>query len=94
VLWRTALAKLLTSRGELEAGEQRAHEAVALAGETDAVNLHADSLVTLAEVLHQSGDEGAADEALADAGRLYALKGNEVSRARTTALRRQTVLDP
>jgi predicted ATPase/class 3 adenylate cyclase len=94
VLWRTALVKLLASRGELEAGEQRAQEAVALAGETDALNLHADSLVTLAAVLHQSGDEGAADEALADAGRLYALKGNEVSRARTTALRRQTVLDP
>jgi class 3 adenylate cyclase/tetratricopeptide (TPR) repeat protein len=94
VLWRTALARLLASRGDDEAAERRAREAVAFAGETDALNLHADSLVALAEVLQHSGQDRAADDALAEAVRLYALKGNEVSEARATALRRQTVLDP
>jgi class 3 adenylate cyclase/tetratricopeptide (TPR) repeat protein len=94
VLWRTTRARLLAAQGGLDDAEGFARQAVALAAETDALNMHADSLADLAEVLRLGGDERAADEALAEAIRLYGLKGNEVSRARAEALRGATVLDP
>jgi predicted ATPase/class 3 adenylate cyclase len=87
VLWRTTRARLLAVRGDLEEAEQEAREAVRIAGETDAPNLHADSLVDLAEVLTAANKPGAANRALAEALRLYTLKGNEVARRRTLLMR-------
>ena len=93
VLWRATGARLLAARHEFDDAERLARESVALAGKTDALNLHADSVLDLAEVLRALGDERAADKALLEAARLYTLKGNEVSRARALSLGRAPVLD-
>ena len=55
MLWRQARGKLLARRGELEEGERLAREAVALAEETDMLNVHGDALLDLAEVLALAG---------------------------------------
>src|SRR6185503_10431691 len=44
-LWRRVRARLLASRGELEAGERLAREAVALVETTEMLNEHAAALV-------------------------------------------------
>jgi predicted ATPase/class 3 adenylate cyclase len=93
VLWRTTLARLLAVRGEPEAAEREAKVAVASARETDSLNLLADSLVDLAEVLWSGENDPEGDVALDEAVRLYALKGNEVAMKHATAMRREGVLD-
>ena len=67
VQWRGVRAKLLARRGDDEAAEALAREAVALAEETDFPVLRADALLVLAEV---------AGEGRAEAIRLYEEKGN------------------
>jgi ATP/maltotriose-dependent transcriptional regulator MalT len=94
VLWRTTQARLLAARGELEEAERSARDAVELAGGTDALNLHADSLVDLAEILAAREREREAGAVLEEAVRLYAVKGNDVARKRAMTLRREAVLDP
>jgi class 3 adenylate cyclase len=81
ILWRQARAKVLARRGELEEGERLAREAVALAEETDMLNVHANALIDLAEVSALAGRDARAelDEALA----LYEQKGNLVMAERT-----------
>jgi tetratricopeptide (TPR) repeat protein len=81
ILWRQARGKLLARRGELEEGERLAREAVAVAEETDMLNVHADALLGLADVLVLAGRDARAelDEALA----LYERKGNLVMAERT-----------
>jgi predicted ATPase/class 3 adenylate cyclase len=93
VLWRTTLARVLAVRGELEAGEREARGAVAIARETEGINLLADSLVDLAEVLRSAGKDADGDAALDEAARLYVLKGNEVASKQAAAMRREGVLD-
>jgi class 3 adenylate cyclase/tetratricopeptide (TPR) repeat protein len=93
VLWRTTLARVLAVRGDLEAGEREARDAVAIARETDGINLLADSLVDLAEVLRSAGQDAEGDAALDEAVRLYVLKGNEVALKQAAAMRREGVLD-
>jgi class 3 adenylate cyclase/tetratricopeptide (TPR) repeat protein len=81
ILWGQVRGKVLARRGEVEEGERLAREAVALAAETDMLNMHADALVDLAEVLALAGRDPRAelDEALA----LYERKGNLVMAERT-----------
>jgi ATP/maltotriose-dependent transcriptional regulator MalT len=93
VLWRTIRAKLLAAQGDLDDAERLAREAASLASRTDALNLHADSLVDLAEILRLESNGESAQEALREAVRLFAAKGNEISRARAEALGREAVLD-
>ena len=83
VLWRRVRAKVLARRGESEAAEQLAREAVALAEETDALNEHAAALLDLAEVLTLGGRDARAE--LEDALALYERKGNLVMAERTRA---------
>jgi DNA-binding SARP family transcriptional activator len=78
VQWRGARAKALARRGELDAAEQLAREAVALAEQTDFLNLHANSLLDLATVLHHSRRLEDAAAAAAAAAALYERKGNLV----------------
>jgi hypothetical protein len=66
---------------------------VAIARETDGINLLADSLVDLAEVLRSAGKDADGDAALDEATRLYVLKGNEVASKQAAAMRREGVLD-
>jgi len=88
VVWRGALAKVLTHRGEGERAEELASEATALAGRTDALNLQADALVDLAAVQHARGRPAQAVGSLRRALELYEQKGNVVSaRAARMALK-------
>ena len=80
-LWRRVRARELASRGELEAGEGLAREAVALVETTDMLNDHAAALVDLAEVLALGGRHARAE--LEEALALYERKGNLVMAART-----------
>jgi tetratricopeptide (TPR) repeat protein len=84
ILARHVRGRLLARRGELEEGERLAREAVALAGETDMLNAHADALIDLAEVLAHAGRNPRAELELAFA--LYERKGNLVMAERTRSL--------
>jgi hypothetical protein len=63
-----------------------AREAVALAGTTDALNLHGDALMALAEVLRIVGRSDQATEAAQQALDCYARKGNVVSAQQAESL--------
>lgn len=77
VRWRKLLAKAMTRSGH--DGEPLAREAVRIAEETDMLNLRADALVDLAEVLDLKGSRDQEGDLLEAAGRLYAQKGNVVA---------------
>jgi ATP/maltotriose-dependent transcriptional regulator MalT len=82
VAWRSARAKVLAQRGTTDEAERIAREAADLAADTDALNMRAHALMSLAQVFAAAGraDEAAAgvDEAVG----LYESKGN-VAAAKT-----------
>jgi DNA-binding SARP family transcriptional activator len=84
--WRGVRGRVLAGRGLLEDGLRLGREATEIAGATDHLPLHADSLVDLAIVLRLAGhtDEGRlqAERAL----RLYERKGDIVGATRCSAL--------
>ena len=84
IAWRIARAQVLAARAELEAGAALAAEAVEIAAATDLVLDHADACVVLADLRELSGDGPGAQQALADARRLYEAKGATVPAARLT----------
>jgi class 3 adenylate cyclase/tetratricopeptide (TPR) repeat protein len=79
ILWRIARVRALAGLGRLEEAAQLAREAVALVGTTDALNLHGDALMALAEVLRSVGRSDQAAETAQQALDCYARKGNVVS---------------
>jgi ATP/maltotriose-dependent transcriptional regulator MalT len=81
VLWRSARAKVLAARGELDQASPLARAAVAMAEETDDINMRGDALVDLADVLGAAGDATAREDAVRHAHQLYVAKGNVVSAA-------------
>ena len=78
VPWRRAKAKVLARRGEHEAAEELAREALAMAETTDSINSQADACLDLAEVLSLRGESEGATAALGRAVILYERKGNVV----------------
>ena len=76
VLWRRALARVAARRGDATAAEALARSAVGLAEATDSLDLHAGTLVALADVLTEAGRDADAAAAVADAHALYVRKGN------------------
>ena len=72
--------------GRLAEGEQIAREAVALAQDTDDINLHGDALMALAEVLQLAGRPDEAAPFIDQALRLYEQKGNLVSAGKAHSL--------
>ena len=76
IRWRAVRAKVLASRGEMQAAETLAREAVALASDGDFLVARAAALLDLAEVLGLSDHRDAAAEAAREAIRQYELKGN------------------
>ena len=82
MFWRQVRAKALARRGEDVAAEDLAREAVALAEPTDALDMRADALVDLAEVLRLIDRKDEPKGVLEEALRLYEQKGNVVSAAR------------
>jgi predicted ATPase/class 3 adenylate cyclase/tetratricopeptide (TPR) repeat protein len=79
ILWRSARAKVLASRGRLVDAETLASEAVRLAEQTDLLNAQADALLNLAEVLARAERPREALALVEDAVRRYERKGNRVS---------------
>jgi class 3 adenylate cyclase/tetratricopeptide (TPR) repeat protein len=85
IAWRSVRSKALARRGKLGQTEALAREAVALAEETDGLNLHGDALIDLAEVLGAAGRPDEARAVVEHALALYERKGNLVSVARARA---------
>jgi hypothetical protein len=83
VRWHRVRARVLARRGEIQAAEALAREALAIAEASDFVNERADALIDLSHVLEESRR---CDEAVAAASRavhLYEVKGNLVAAAAT-----------
>jgi class 3 adenylate cyclase/tetratricopeptide (TPR) repeat protein len=83
--WRAARAKAIAGQGRLDA-EWLAREAVALAHDTDDINLSGDALMALAEVLRLAERSDEAVPVAAQALHLYERKGNLVSADRARSL--------
>jgi class 3 adenylate cyclase/tetratricopeptide (TPR) repeat protein len=84
---RTARARLLVSRHEVDAALAEAREAVERASLLDDVNLSADAYAALALVLDAAGRGDEASAARAEAHGRYVLKGNVVAAAAIAAPR-------
>ncbi len=84
--WRAVRALICARTGELDAGEKLAREAVQLLERTDYVDLHADALVGLAEILQLSDQTEPAKTSAHKALQLYEQKGNVVSAGQARAL--------
>ena len=80
-LWRVATARAAAVRDRPDKPERLAREAAGLVP-AEMLQLRADVLVELAEVLRSRADAAAAGSATADAIELYERKGNVVSAAR------------
>jgi tetratricopeptide (TPR) repeat protein len=89
VLGRSARARILAARGRAEEADRFARDAVERSEATDDLNMRADTLVELGEVLRTAGDRAGAEAALASALELYEAKGNssaaEATRRRLAA---------
>ena len=83
IVWRGTRAKVLARRGELEAAEQLAREAVDFAEASDFLHSHADALTDLAEVLALAGRSEEAASAIELAIDLHEAKGNLLAMALT-----------
>lgn len=75
---RAVQAEILASRGQFDEGLQLAREAVALAAQRDIVVDHANACLSLARVSAAAGDTAGADQATAEAARLFEQKGATV----------------
>ena len=85
IFWRGTRAKLLARKGIVDEAESVASDAVGLAAWTDALTVHGDALMNLAEVLRLVGDKEEAAAAAREARRLYEEKGNVVLLAQAEA---------
>jgi predicted ATPase len=86
ILWRTARAKEFARQGRVIEAERVAREAVTLAEGTDDINMHADALMALAEVLRLANRSSEAAAVIQEALNLYEQKGNVVSAGKARAL--------
>jgi class 3 adenylate cyclase len=82
VLWRNARARLLRGEAALDDAEALAREAVALAAETDDLNLLGYALSGLGGVLASARREPEASTAYTQAAEVFRRKGNVVAGAR------------
>lgn len=83
--WRSIRAAVLAQRGEADKAEDLAREAVDIARTTDHLNIHAWTLLALADVLAVGGRAAQAIPIIVEACALYERKGNLVmaEKART-----------
>ena len=82
IAWRGARAEVLSRRGEHDAAEAVAREAVELAEPTDALADKADALMALATVLRAAGKDPEFREAATRAHALYVAKDHSVGAMR------------
>src|SRR4029079_7400703 len=85
-LWRHVTAKVLAAQGVFDEAEQLAREAIDLVARTDALNRHADSLLSLGVIHRLAGQESEALDRIRAALHLYEQKGNVVSAERTRSM--------
>jgi class 3 adenylate cyclase/tetratricopeptide (TPR) repeat protein len=85
-LWRAVRAKVLAAQGKLVPALGLAREAVAILGETDFLDAHAQALLDLAWVFRVAGRPSDAATAVDQAIELYRRRGNLVGLARAGAL--------
>jgi tetratricopeptide (TPR) repeat protein len=85
VVWREARAQVHAAAGAADDARRLAREALALADATDYLDLRGRARMTLVRVLAAEGAATGAAEALAEAERLFAAKGNVVATARARA---------
>jgi tetratricopeptide (TPR) repeat protein len=86
VLWRNARTRIMCRAGDLADARVLADESVALAEQTDDLNLTGDALVALGGVLAAEQDPAQASKAYHRAVELYERKGNVTSAARAREL--------
>jgi len=91
--WRNTRALVLAQRDEAEKAEELAREAVAIARRTDYLNMHADALLALGDVLAIGGRPAEGIQSVEEALLLYERKGNLASarKARAVLAELQTV---
>jgi tetratricopeptide (TPR) repeat protein len=82
---RRVRARLLAQKGDLKGAERLAREATELAAQTDYLNIHANALTDLADVLELGGQREQAAAAVQTALALYERKGNLVMAERAKA---------
>ena len=85
ISWRTVRAGVDAARGRYDAAVGLARDAVEIAARTDALNMHAEAMQRLAEVLHRSGITEDALATARGATALYERKGNVVGAHRAVA---------
>ena len=85
-LWRCVQAKLLARRGQHEQADAIIVEAIELISGSDWIDWQGNGFMDLAEVRRLGGRIGDALEALAQAARRFAAKGNIVSARRADEL--------
>ena len=78
-LWRSARAKVVAQKGDVDEALRLAKEAVAIVAPTDWLNTRGDALLDLAEVLELAERPDEAAPVLAEALHLYQQKGNIVA---------------
>ena len=83
---RRVRAKLLAGRGQIDDAIAAARKGVGLAAGTDALNMHADALMDLGEVLYVAERRDEGRHAFGLARELYDAKGNVVSAQRAASL--------
>jgi tetratricopeptide (TPR) repeat protein len=83
--WRSARAKILARQGQVEEAERLAGDALVLAEGTDFLDMHADALLALAEVLGGAGRSDEAAAAVEQAVELHQRKGSVVRTERARA---------
>jgi tetratricopeptide (TPR) repeat protein len=86
IVWRGTRAKVLAHRGDFEAAERLARDAVQYAEASDFLHSHAMALTDLAEVLSLAGRPEESASAIEAAIRLHEAKGNIVGVAHTRKL--------
>jgi tetratricopeptide (TPR) repeat protein len=84
--WRRVRAKVLAHLGELDEAERLGREAVAISSATDVVDLRAQALADLAEVLRLADRREESRAFAEEALELYEKKGNVVAAGRLHAL--------
>ncbi len=84
--WREVQAKILAERGEPEAAERLAREAVEFARQTDNINGQAEAVFDLGRVLARAGRHEDAGRAFREAVALFGQKGNVAMAGRVQAL--------
>jgi class 3 adenylate cyclase/tetratricopeptide (TPR) repeat protein len=78
ILWRLTRARIRAAAGAVAEAKRLAREAVAIADRTDATNMRADALLTLAAILGRAGADEEARLAARTALELYEAKGNRI----------------